>query len=155
MLRAVNVFQYRLHKPLKAYYAELYVKLIMRRVFKFLKLQANQRYITILPQLVDAMNNRTLRVLGNVRPVDVSWANQQQLFHMMYPDYLRATSTRLRATGGRWVNKFTLRAVEVCSQKHIARVAMIQSAFSKFYAFTHHQWTRWHDMSCVTRTDLK
>lgn len=67
----------------KAYLCEVGIRYLKLRIYRYLTANNTKRFIDVLPLIVKQMNHKVHSVL-NVRPVDISSKNADEIFSRMY-----------------------------------------------------------------------
>ncbi len=68
--------------PLKASLAELMGKLLKNKIFRYMTHKRTKAYIDHLQDFVDSLNSRQLSSLGGLRPKDVTYENQTEVYQL-------------------------------------------------------------------------
>ncbi len=66
--------------PLKASLAELMGKLLKAKMYRYMTHRRTKKYIDHLQEFVDSLNSRPLKSLGGLRPKDVTYQNQGEVY---------------------------------------------------------------------------
>ncbi len=69
--------------PLKAQHAEVYVKLVKAKIWKYRMEYRTKKYMDQLENMVESLNNRYLKAIG-CAPNEVTPENEVQIFHRRY-----------------------------------------------------------------------
>ena len=67
----------------KASIAENFIKTLKGRIWRYFTKNKTQRYIDVLPKIVDGLNKRYHRVIKR-RPIDVNFANEREVWQTLY-----------------------------------------------------------------------
>ena len=94
VLREFSAYHFFLREPKKASLAELFVKFVQTSIRKFMAAKNTKRYLEILPQIEQARNERALKSLGGMRPVDVTFENSEKFFDILYPNFYKTKSRK-------------------------------------------------------------
>lgn len=86
MTTALNINHYSTGSHLKASIVERFNRTLKTRLERVFTFQGNQRYIDILPKVVEAYNNSVHRSIG-MAPVEVTAANSKQVLLKLYPKH--------------------------------------------------------------------
>ncbi|MCP4581469.1 MAG: transposase family protein, partial [candidate division Zixibacteria bacterium] len=73
--------------PLKASLAELMGKLLKNKIYRYMTHERTRKYIDHLQEFVDSLNSRPLKNLGGLRPKDVTYQNQIEVYHAQLGKY--------------------------------------------------------------------
>jgi len=68
----------------KASLAERCIRNIKQRLYRFMSEKHTLKWTEALPKIVDAINHSKCRVLGGLRPVDVSFNNAKEIREMVF-----------------------------------------------------------------------
>ena len=93
IMKKYNVYHFFLREPKKAFFAELFVKLVQQLIHKYMALHKTKRYIDQLTNIEHARNTRKLKALNYMRPIDVTFENSHKVFEKLYPKYKKFKST--------------------------------------------------------------
>ncbi len=73
--------------PLKASLAELMGKLLKNKIYRYMTHRRARKYIDQLEEFVDSLNSRPLKSLGGLRPKDVTYQNQTEVYQAQLGKY--------------------------------------------------------------------
>lgn len=80
-----NIYHHvALNDDIKANYVERFNRTLKMMIFRYLTKNKTDRYIDVLPKLVESYNSTPHRSLGNIAPNDVNKENEADLFAYMY-----------------------------------------------------------------------
>lgn len=83
----------------KAWIAERYNRTLKTRLHKYMTQQNTKRWLEVLPRIVSAINHSLHRSIKR-RPVDVTAANQNQVWHTLYGDGRKMKPVQLEFEAG-------------------------------------------------------
>lgn len=86
-LRQRNIKLFSTSSDVKSSIVERFNRTLKQRMFKYFTANDTVRYITVLPDMIRAYNNRKHRTLG-VAPNEVTLANQSKVWNKQYQKYL-------------------------------------------------------------------
>jgi hypothetical protein len=86
VLTKYNVSHYALRAPKKASIAENSGRYLMDRLYKYLYLKGDDRWVDNLKDFVKAKNSRRNRRLDNLTPAEVNYENQSKVYESLYAD---------------------------------------------------------------------
>ena len=87
LMRRRRIIHYSPHSPIKVSLIERFNRTLKSRMFKFFTEKNTLRYIEVLPQMVEAYNNRIHSSIG-MKPAQVNRQNQRRVWRHLYEDYL-------------------------------------------------------------------
>lgn len=68
----------------QAFLAEVSIKSIAQKLYKYMEHNQTKRWIDVLPQVLHAKNNRKNRALGGLSSNDVTFSNQHIVYKTLY-----------------------------------------------------------------------
>lgn len=80
----------------KAAVAERFVRTLKSRLYRYFTAYSTTKWIDVLPQICDAINNTKSRATG-LRPFDVNFSNASELIKRLYAEDLSNVSESIRA----------------------------------------------------------
>ena len=88
LMRARKIVHYSPHSPIKVSLIERFNRTLKSRMFKFFTEKNTLKYVNVLPQMVDAYNNRIHSSFGMKRS-QVNRRNQRRVWQHLYENYLQ------------------------------------------------------------------
>ena len=83
-LRENNIAHYSTSSDMKCALVERFNRTLKEKMFKYFTHHNTLRYVSILPQLIRAYNNRPHGSLDGLKPADVNHANQARVHAILY-----------------------------------------------------------------------
>lgn len=83
------------NEDLKAAVVERYNRTLKSKMWRFFTHRGHNRYVDVLPKLVQSYNNSVHRSIG-MRPVDVNLQNQEEVWNRLYGQPIKKTSPKLK-----------------------------------------------------------
>lgn len=86
LMNDYSVIHFAMKNVVKASFAERMIRYLKQKLWRYFTLRNTKRWIDVLPQLEKAFNRRKVAKIGNLRPIDVTYANQERVLKKLYPN---------------------------------------------------------------------
>lgn len=87
-LKKENIHLYTSKNEVKSAIVERVQRTIKGYLFRYFQAKNTNKWIDVLPSIVNSYNNRVHRSIG-MKPVDVNFFNSPQIFKKLYPDFYK------------------------------------------------------------------
>jgi hypothetical protein len=86
LMNDYSVIHFPMRNIVKAAFAERMIRFLKQKIWRYFRLYNTKRWIDVLPRLEEAANRRKVRKIGGLRPIDVTYENQEAILKRLYPN---------------------------------------------------------------------